>query len=297
MLLIIMNSSIDLNIENYSYKDLLKLFHLEFYYSFDDLKQAKQIVYKTHPDKSRLPKEYFLFFSKAYKILIKLYSFRNKNTHTETTEYDSVLCDFISNDSENIATIVNQKKNSNFSKWFNETFETLYIQNESDSTGYGDWLKSNECINNNTVSNIRDLHNTIETKKLSIIKKEDVKSMNSTSGTLISTDAPTLYSSSDIFSKFQFEDVKKAHSETVIPVSKRDYDERTKYNNVTEMQFHRSEQDHAPISYKGEEYLKEQMDSETNISINNAFKMLKQEDIIKQQNKIFMSKLRQIRNN
>ena len=43
-----------------------------------DLKNAKKIVLKTHPDKSKLDKKYFLFFSSAYKILFQLYNFKNR---------------------------------------------------------------------------------------------------------------------------------------------------------------------------------------------------------------------------
>jgi hypothetical protein len=56
---------IDLNLDNYELTDLLTLFKLEYDFIESDLKNAKKIVLKTHPDKSNLPKEYFLFFSKA----------------------------------------------------------------------------------------------------------------------------------------------------------------------------------------------------------------------------------------
>ena len=40
------------------------------------LKEAKITVLQMHPDKSRLPKEYFLFFTKAYKMLYEIYKVR-----------------------------------------------------------------------------------------------------------------------------------------------------------------------------------------------------------------------------
>ena len=68
-----MTENLDLNIDNYNLDELLKLFHLSYDFTASDLKQAKRIVLRTHPDKSNLPKEYFLFFSKAYKIIFNIY--------------------------------------------------------------------------------------------------------------------------------------------------------------------------------------------------------------------------------
>ena len=63
--------SMDLDINNYELADILNLFKLPVMFEEPHLKQAKIIVLQMHPDKSRLPKEYFLFFTKAYKILYK----------------------------------------------------------------------------------------------------------------------------------------------------------------------------------------------------------------------------------
>ena len=75
--------NIDLNIDNYDYEDILNLFKLDINFGENDLKQAKKIVLSNHPDKSRLNKEIFLFFSKAYKILYSVYNFREKVNKSE----------------------------------------------------------------------------------------------------------------------------------------------------------------------------------------------------------------------
>jgi ribonuclease Y len=48
-------------------------------------KQAKKIVIKTHPDKSNLDKEYFLFFIKAFKIVNSIHQFRTRSSSTVYT--------------------------------------------------------------------------------------------------------------------------------------------------------------------------------------------------------------------
>ena len=50
--------SLDLNIDNYEINDILKLFSLQPDYDSDDIKKAKHIVLKTHPDKSKLDKKW-----------------------------------------------------------------------------------------------------------------------------------------------------------------------------------------------------------------------------------------------
>ncbi len=83
-------NKVDLNIDNYSYEDILELFHLDYNFDITELKSAKKIVLKTHPDKSKLPKEYFLFYSKAYKMLYYVYEFRLKSKKNEHDEYENM---------------------------------------------------------------------------------------------------------------------------------------------------------------------------------------------------------------
>ena len=60
--------TLDLDLDHYSLEDLYRLFNIyDCVINEPNLKTAKQIVLKMHPDKSRLDAKYFLFFSKAYK--------------------------------------------------------------------------------------------------------------------------------------------------------------------------------------------------------------------------------------
>jgi len=78
--------SLDLNIDNYELKDILALFNLSTLFNDQDLKRAKMMVLKTHPDKSNLSKDYFLFFTKAYRIVHQIYSIRNPSIKEHYTE-------------------------------------------------------------------------------------------------------------------------------------------------------------------------------------------------------------------
>jgi hypothetical protein len=57
--------NMDLNINNYNLDDILKLFNLKHDFGEEEMKYAKRIALKTHPDKSGLKKDVFIFFSKA----------------------------------------------------------------------------------------------------------------------------------------------------------------------------------------------------------------------------------------
>jgi hypothetical protein len=78
--------SLDLNIDNYNLPDILSLFNLPTLFNEDDLKRAKLAVLKTHPDKSQLPKEYFLFFTKAYRIVHQIYTIRHPTVNEHYTQ-------------------------------------------------------------------------------------------------------------------------------------------------------------------------------------------------------------------
>ena len=61
----------DLNLDNYNLDDLLRLFRVNYDLDEDQMKKAKLIALRTHPDKSGLPKEVFMFFSEAYKVYFR----------------------------------------------------------------------------------------------------------------------------------------------------------------------------------------------------------------------------------
>jgi hypothetical protein len=78
--------SLDLNIDNYNLPDILALFSIPTLFNEEDLKRARIAVLKTHPDKCQLPKEYFLFFTKAYRIIHQIYTIRHPVTDEHYTQ-------------------------------------------------------------------------------------------------------------------------------------------------------------------------------------------------------------------
>ena len=159
----------DLDITNYEYDDILKLFAVSKNFNEEDLKKAKKQVLASHPDKSGLDKSYFLFFSSAYKILFNIYNFREKhssltNLNNYNENYNTNKDDF---NEQLLHKITNNKSSAQFNTWFNEQFENFKITNEYDKNGYGDWLSSKEA-NDEPIAKCKDLnsiHKIIEEKK------------------------------------------------------------------------------------------------------------------------------------
>ena len=97
---------LDLNIENYTYDDILNLFQIDYNFTLDDLKKCKKKVVITHPDKGG-NKSLFLLFTNAFNILLSCYEFREKKYSSASYENISYLDDTNYNDKKLIDKINN----------------------------------------------------------------------------------------------------------------------------------------------------------------------------------------------
>ena len=69
----------NLDIAMYSLQELLHLFNIHTYeISREQILAAKKKVLMTHPDKSKLPSEYFIFYKKAFEVVLNFYNENNK---------------------------------------------------------------------------------------------------------------------------------------------------------------------------------------------------------------------------
>ena len=82
-------NDIDLNIDNYSFVDILNLFKINKNFTAKELKKCKEVVEKIHPSKSSLNILYYQLFTDAYNILQRKYE-SNTNTDTDT---DTIIVD------------------------------------------------------------------------------------------------------------------------------------------------------------------------------------------------------------
>jgi hypothetical protein len=289
----------DLDITNYDYDDILKLFNISKQFNEEDLKNAKKKVLASHPDKSGLDKSYFLFFSSAYKILFNIYNFREKhsslkNLNNYNENYDAHKDEV---NEELIHKIMTTKSTQEFNKWFNEQFDTMKITNDYDKNGYGDWLNANNTEEIVKCTDINSIHKIMEEKKKllrshNLIKKKDICEFNNTNYCDLTNSKPEDYSSG-LFSKFQYEDLKKAHEESIIPVTNED--NISNYSSYDDIKFKRTQQSIVPMKTdEANKYLNKSKEDENALSSMRAYNLFKQDEINKKKNEKFWNNLKQL---
>ena len=317
--------SLDLNIDNYNLPDILSLFNLPTLFNEGDLKRAKLAVLKTHPDKCELPKEYFLFFTKAYRILHQIYTIRHPATNEHYTQHvertprtpnaalpslaprcvakDTLRAPYLSMDggaaaaaksvvdygrimrSEGyradatdeyaLATHERMKRRldemmtgggngaakvSEFNRWFNEKFEQYRLKDDETETGYEAWFRGNDADEDATATataedddsgswadKVAQLNKRKQAlrNKYALVERTELEYAGGGGdagggGYDLTRERPQEYSSG-IFGNLRYEDLKKAHTETVIPVTEEDYYKTRRFNSINELQTFRDQ--------------------------------------------------------
>ena len=288
----------DLNIHNYDLNDLLNLFKLPFHFNDSHLKAAKKMVLKTHPDKSKLDKKFFLFFSQAYKYLFKIHQLRQSSSTTNTEYQKDELWE--NEQSILIDGAIKTMSNEDYNHWFNKTFEKMKLKDEIEETGYGDWLKSNEDIVDETIANTSQMNEYIQNKKnelRSVVVHKEFQDVNSGNHFDLVRDTPENYGSS-IFDKLQYEDLRKAHCESVIPVTDEDFHARKKYSNTDELNRDRTQDMLSGKEFYSshEDKLKNMQNTDDGVNIRRAYKLMNQDEQIRSNYNKFWSDLKRIHN-
>lgn len=284
----------DLDINNYNLDDILNLFKIPADFGEPELKHAKQIVLKMHPDKSRLPSKFFLFYSKAYKTLYSIYTFKNKQNKSNegNIDYDANM-----DESKSRKVILNQffeqnkqiKNPNKFNEWFNTQFEQLH---EKEDNGYGNWLKTDEDIYKSVKGTADEQINQYKQHVKTVTVYNGIRDMESSfNGSLLGDNSGHNFSSS-MFSGLAYQDIKQAHTETVIPVSEEDYATIKKFNNVEEYSRYRNTQLVSPLSENdAKQILHNREKEDEEMSTSRAYYYAKQQEEMNKKNAFFWGKL------
>jgi hypothetical protein len=297
--------SVDLDINNYDLEDILNLFKLPQHFDEQDLKKAKQIVLKTHPDKCSLPPEYFIFYSKAYKMLHSIWEFKKSATTDNIDNYNTDYASLTYNEEQKKELLdeffqSNKKKfkdSKDFNAWFNKQFEKNKLEQEAESKGYENWLRGDDdpIIQ---ATNMAQMGQAIEKKKAelrSLIVRQDVQEITSSANASdIISSAPQTYDS-DLFSNLSFQDLHKAHTQSVIPVTEEDYFAKEKFNNVNEFMTYRSQQDTRPLSeQQALQYLKNRSQNEDTLATKRAYHIAKEAEVMRKRDQDFWTGIQRI---
>ena len=251
----------NLNIQSYSLDELLGLFDLHNYdITIDNLKTAKRKVLMLHPDKSKLEPKYFLFYKKAFDVIVQF--FDNQNRQNRSVEQNDVAYNHNyknedDNTSKQIKKTMGDMKSENFQEKFNELFETNQMGRKPNSS-QNEWFAQEKSVFDVPQEKISkqtmdDNFQRIKEQSNGLIHYAGVQSMNHDNATSNNfyedgDDYQNKYMTSDPFSKLKFDDLRKVHrDQSVLAVSEKDINNIQTYSSVEEFNRARSQHSYDPI--------------------------------------------------
>ena len=232
-------TSHNLDIQKYSLDELFSLFDITnpISITIEDVKRAKKKVLMTHPDKSGLAADYFLFYKKAFDIVLNFWENQNKQNNVVTEENTKYIPSKV--EDKTLKKAIKEISPEDFQKRFNQLFEeNMY---EKPNTQKNEWFSKEEPIYivEETVSNknMGVVLEKIKETQNGLIKYRGVENLISSgansSNSYHDDDDNENYVASDIFGKLKFDDLRKVHKDqTVFAVSERDIDKVPKYSSV-----------------------------------------------------------------
>jgi hypothetical protein len=246
----------DLQIESYSFEELLDLFDIRSYdISLEDLKRAKKKVLMLHPDKSKLEPQYFLFYKKAFEMVVQFYDTQHRQNQVineSTTKYHANNASSDNNKSieKQIHQSISKMDSQEFQSKFNQLFEKNRMAERPDPNKNA-WFTSEDPVLQNTDTlgqsinpkNMSSVFDSMKQQNSGLVRYRGVQEMvlNGGSSKLYGDDDQEedgdIYVSSDPFSKLKFDDLRKVHKDqTVFAVSESDFQKTPKYASIDEFQ-------------------------------------------------------------
>jgi hypothetical protein len=245
----------NLNINMYSLEELLALFDLTYTISYNQLKQAKRKVLMLHPDKSKLPPEYFLFYKKAFEVVVQFYETNNKQNQAmteEATTYRPLTNELNKSTIKKVTTIAGEMAPQEFQAKFNQLFEDNMVSKPDMSKH--DWFKQENPVfqTSETVStkNMGQVFDTFKQKTNDMIAYRGVQEIQVSNGTRLydEDEEDGTYVTSDPFSKLKFDDLRKVHKDqTIFSVSEKDFSKVKQYASVDQYSRERGGQSLEPL--------------------------------------------------
>ena len=261
----------NLNINMYSLDELFGLFDLTHKMTLEDLRRAKKSVLMLHPDKSGLSADYFIFYKKAFEMVVQYFHNEHK-TNIAVTEENSQykLFDTQYNKAtvQKVKTMVTEMPANEFQNKFNQIFEENMASKPD--TSRNEWFKTEDPIfkTDQQVSskNMGQVFDQFKQQSSGLVQYRGVQHLTHSSGTQLYDDDDNEqqghYITSDPFSKLKFDDLRKVHKDqTILAVSERDYANVQKFSSVDQYNRERSKQMAAPLEKQEAEKLLEQQNA------------------------------------
>jgi hypothetical protein len=134
-------------------------------------------------------------------------------------------------------------------------------------------------------------------REQALVVRSEVQTFDSFGGYSLSRECPEEHSSGISFGgSLAYEDLKKAHTESVIPVTHEDYEAVRKYKNMNELQMSR-DVDRRTFNYseaESQSALARSQQLQTEDDMRRAFKLAQQDEIVRDLNKKWMAQFNAI---
>ena len=275
-----------MKIETYSLSELLELFQLPYTISMEDLKRAKKIVLMTHPDKSGLESEYFLFYKKAFDVVVQFYQEQQRTNQvvpTEEPKYEPINTNTNKSAAKQVTTAINKMSKKDFNTTFNKLFDDT--MSTKVNTSRNDWFSKDESIYQVEGVNKQNMGQMFEHVKekqnaTSLSRYRGIETLSSGNGfssNLYDEEDEEEYVHCDPFSKLKFDDLRKVHKDqTVLAVSEKDIEKVALYTSTEQYMQARGQQHLTPftkteaehmLSTKDEIFKKTMMQKEYNANL------------------------------
>ena len=325
--------TVDLDIANYGLDDLLHLFQLDAHFDATGLAKAKRVVLRMHPDKSRKDPKFFLFYSKAYKVLFQLWEYRNVGGEgglkrpDEEMEYSPDIVDDVEKralldkmfgtSGKNKNKKVEQTKTQvDFNVWFNTEFEKMRVgtngtSDADEDAGYGNWLKSDEgCLYSDadgatgatSTSQMMTDFSVMKTKMCSdLVAHHTVGAYDGGNfgDNILTAETRSNGMYDGAGGGLAYQDLKQAFTETLIPVDDQNPGKyRQSFSSVNEMQCHRNGHDMTPMG-KAESHrmLQSEKEREDADATRLAFRLAKESDEVGRNTQQFWGRMQRLKDN
>lgn len=213
-----------------------------------------------HPDKSNLPPDYFLFYKKAFELILEFYKTNSRQHQTvpeEPIQYKPIY-QTDKQTSNQIQGVAKTMNSGQYQQEFNRLFDEHMYRKPDESKNQ--WFKEDNPtfqyqgkVSAGNMSNVfQDIKREQQNNMLATYR--GVREMNS-SGNAVSSfydedegENDGVYISSDPFSKLKYDDLRKVHKDqTIFAVSENDINNMKQYSSVEEYSSARSIQNLTPL--------------------------------------------------
>lgn len=300
--------SLDTDLGNYNLHDILQLFKLPTDFTEVDMKRARRTTMRTHPDASGLPPEYFRFFSAAYRMLEQIFECRHPKRWEQLNRTDTPIVYEVEKDPEKELLLRDITKKDDFHSWFNEAFQKMGYTDEESARGYEGWLRSNDGVEaeapriaQNQMDAFFEKRKAAAARENALVQYDGVLEFNqgAVGHELDRSGATTQHYSfaSGVFDKLQYDDLKRAHTETVIPIStEAELHRRPQFSSVEDYTSFRNRQNVMALT---EDETRDQMlrlaTRNSELETQRAFNLIKQDDYARKKQDEWWSGIRALK--